>query len=306
MWWILYIAIGILVLIVIPHFVVTFFIFAEFFKHMSPKTIDKRVLKNANYEAVREEMFALAEQGIKECKEVDIFSYDNLKLHGYYFDKGFDKVIIMFHGVHANGLFHFSIQTREFINRGFNVLVIDERAHGKSEGKYITYGQKEQEDVLSWISYVENVLNFQNIYLYGLSMGATSIALASPRFDNKIKGMIIDCGFTNINELIDHIVGSQHIPKQLFYHGLIFLAKHLADINFNDLTTVDRLKQTSTPAFFVQGTKDIVATQKFLMDNYNACSSKKEILEVEGAPHTLSVPLEKEKVLNKIFNFLEI
>ena len=136
-----YIISGILVLFVIPHLLVTYIIFHEFFGRMSHEKIDKRVRTNPNYELCVNEMFLEADKLSKECLELDITSFDGLKLHGYYIDRGNDKIMMMFHGVHANSLFHFSIQARECLKRGYNVLIVDERSHGKSEGKYITYGQ---------------------------------------------------------------------------------------------------------------------------------------------------------------------
>ena len=184
-------------------------------------------------------------------------------------------------------------------------MIVDERAHSKSEGKYITYGVKEYKDVLSWVNYVSNNYQEKEIYLYGLSMGATSICLASQYLDNsKVKAMVIDSAFVNITELVDNIVARGNIPKPLFIGGVRFLAKHLAGIDFNSFDTREALKQTKIPALFVQGTNDIVVSKQFLMDNYNNCASSKDILEVEGVGHTLAIPLGGEEATDKLFNFL--
>ena len=301
----LYIILGILVVFAIPHFLVTYLIFHEFYVRMSPQKIDKRVKENPNYEKCRDEMFLEADKLAQECEELDITSFDGLKLHGYYFDKGYDRVMIMFHGVHANALFHFSIQARECFKRGYNVLIVDERSHGKSEGKYITYGEKEHKDVLTWVDYVSQNFKEKEIYLYGLSMGATSLCVASPYLDNtKVKAIIIDSAFTSINELINHISIKRKIPKPVIFGGVKFLAKHLAGINFNSFDTKESLKENKIPTFFVQGTNDIVVSRNFLVDNYNNCASKKELLEVEGVGHTLAIPLGGEEAKDKLFNFL--
>ena len=300
-----YITIGLLVVFIIPHFLVTYLIFHEFYCRMSVKTIDKRVRGNQNYAKCVDEMFLEADKLSKECEEFDITSFDGLKLHGYYFDKGNGKIMIMFHGVHANSLFHFSIQTRECFKHGYNVLIVDERSHNKSEGRYITYGEKEHKDVLTWINYVSSNFKEKEIYLYGLSMGATSICFASPYLDNlKVKGMVIDSAFTNLTDLIGHIALNRKIPKPVFFGGVKFLSKHFAGIKYNSLDTRESLKENKIPTFFVQGTNDIVVSRDFLMDNYNNCASKKELLEVEGVGHTLAIPLGGKEAIDKLFNFL--
>ena len=300
-----YIIVGILVLFVIPHFLVTYIIFHEFFGHMSQKTIDNRVRKNPNYAKCADEMFLEADKLLQKSEEVDITSFDNLKLHGYLINKGNDKIMVMFHGVHANSLFHFAIQAREALKRNYDVLIVDERAHSKSEGKYITYGVKESEDVKSWVSHVIKQFPEKDIYLYGLSMGATSLCLANKDLDNtRVKAMVIDSAFININELVSHIVARGNIPKPLFFSGVKFLAKHLAGINFNSFDTRESLKEAKIPAFFVQGTNDIVVSKQFLIDNYNNCASPKDILEVEGVGHTLAIPLGGREAIDRVFNFL--
>ena len=300
-----YIIVGLLVLFVIPHFLVTYIIFHEFFGRMSPEKIDKRVRGNPNYEFCVNEMFLEAEKLSKECEELDITSFDGLRLHGYYINRGFNKLMMFFHGVHSNTLFHFAIQARECLKRGFNVLFVDQRAHAKSEGKYITYGINEHKDVLTWVDYVSNNFKEEELYLYGLSMGATSICLASPYLDNsKVKRLVIDAAFTNISDLVDNIVARGNIPKPIFIGGVKFLAKHLAGIEFNSFNTKDTLKDNKIPALFVHGTKDVVVSKQFLIDNYNNCASSKDILEVEGVGHTLAIPLGGEEALDKLFTFL--
>ena len=300
-----YIIVGLLVLFVIPHFLVTYIIFYEFFGRMSPEKIDKRVRGNPNYELCVNEMFLEAERLAKECEELDITSFDGLRLHGYYINRGYNKLMMFFHGVHSNTLFHFAIQARECLKRGFNVLFVDQRAHAKSEGKYITYGINEHKDVLTWVDYVSNNFQEKELYLYGLSMGATSICLASPYLDNsKVKRLVIDAAFTNISDLVDNIVARGNIPKPIFIGGVKFLAKHLAGIEFNSFNTKDTLKDNKIPALFVHGTKDVVVSKQFLIDNYNNCASSKDILEVEGVGHTLAIPLGGEEALDKLFTFL--
>ena len=300
-----YIIVGVLVLFIVPHCLVTYIIFHEFYGRMSPKKIDKRVRGNPNYELCVNEMFLEADRLSKECEELDITSFDGLKLHGYYINRGFDKIMIFFHGVHANTLFHFSIQARECLKRGFNVLFVDQRAHAKSEGKYITYGINEHKDVLSWVNYVSDNFQEKEIYLYGLSMGATSLCLVSPYLDNsKVKRLVVDAAFTNISDLIDNIIARGNIPKPIFLGGVKFLAKHLAGIDFNSFDTKEALKENKIPTLFVHGTNDVVVSKQFLIDNYNNCASSKEILEVEGVGHTLAIPLGGQEALDKLFNFL--
>ena len=307
----MYIILGIILFIIvsflISHFIVIYYIFTRFFKRFSDDYISKVNDKDPTYDKLRSEINSATERIKKlDIKEVSVTSFDNLKLAGKYIDKGNDKVVILFQGVHSNIFHTFSIIAERFLLEGYNVLFIHQRTHGPSEGKYITYGKKESKDVLSWIDFADKELNVKEIYLYGVSMGATSLCLASEHISNpKVKGLVIDSPFTSINALVSHLTSSKHIPSFLFLGGVKFLAKHLADVSFDDFDTAESIKSNKIPAFFVYGDADIVVTKDFLFDNYNNCSSIKEELIIKDAAHTLAMPVGGEEAFQKMFKFLK-
>ncbi len=45
-----------------------------------------------------------------------------------------------FHGYTSEGLNDYTSIAKFYLNQGFNLMVVDERAHGKSEGTYIGFG----------------------------------------------------------------------------------------------------------------------------------------------------------------------
>ena len=108
-------------------------------------------------------------------EDVFITSFDGLRLHAKFYAASERKapVQIMFHGYKSSAERDFCGGLREGIDGGFNVLLVDQRAHGESEGKYLTFGVNERFDCLSWASYAaERFGNDVKIYLYGISMGA--------------------------------------------------------------------------------------------------------------------------------------
>ena len=297
----LYISLGVFLLIC-GHFFMTYLIFLKFFGRMSVKAINK---SNENND------YAIPYLNkIKEfCKEneaipyekVEIKSFDDLTLTGSYYSSNSDKTIIMFHGFHAIAMVNFAPQLKYFLAHKYNVLLINQRAHEGSEGKYSTYGQKEKEDVLSWVSFVSQDVSVKSIYLYGISMGATSIAFASENItDPKVKLLIMESSFTSVDALVNHICTSQHVPVFFFRAPVHFFSRRLAGVKWNDRTTVDALKNNHIPSVFVHGTKDIVAIDSFFEDNYNNCLSNKYKIIVEGAPHALCAYHDEENYLNQL------
>ena len=297
---------ALLLTFLVPHTFMLCKIFKRFFKRYNPKNIEKVFYRNKTYEGYWDQYRDATEWLIKKgYQEVEIKSFDGLKLCGKYFDEGNDKLIIFVHGVHATPFTNFAIHAKKALENGYNVLLVDQRSHGSSEGKYITYGKYEHRDVLSWIEFADK-LNVRNIYLYGISMGASSVCLASEKIDNpKVKAIVIDSAYTTLRELMAFLMKTYHAPEKMFMGPLKYWAKHKADVCFDDFDTRIALANNKIPTLFVHGTTDNVVSKDFLVDNYNACASFKEELLIDNANHTLAMVVGGDEAFNKLFNFLK-
>ena len=96
----------------------------------------------------------------QEHEDVYIKSDDNLKLHGILFPKkNSKKIVICLHGYSSTaGISDYTAISRFYLERNFNILMIDARAHGASEGKYIGFGCLDRNDLVRWIEYVISLL----------------------------------------------------------------------------------------------------------------------------------------------------
>ena len=88
------------------------------------------------------------------CKWVETYSFDKLCLKARYFDNGQKNTMIFFHGYRSSSSRDFSCALKMYMDLGFNVLLVDQRAHGRSEGRLITFGIKESRDVVSWTEFL--------------------------------------------------------------------------------------------------------------------------------------------------------
>ena len=301
-----YIAIGFVVCFLISHFILIGNIFKNFFGRLSLNKIDKTYDKNPIYDDYRKEVYEGKDFLLNsKYEEVSITSYDNLKLVGYYYDFGFKRSVVFFHGFHSDPFLLYGTHIKDAKERGYNALIVDQRAHNKSEGKYSSYGKYESKDIVDWVRFVKEELKQEKVVIYGTSMGATAIMLASPNLDkNYVSTMVLDCGYTSIDLLIKHLVSSKHIPSFMFMSGVKFLAKHLVKLSFDEFYTPDVLKNTQIPAYFVSGTLDSVVTEEFLMNNYNACVSRKQFLLIEGAVHTTAMIKGGKEAFDNLYKFI--
>ncbi|MBQ5760413.1 MAG: hypothetical protein IIV85_01530, partial [Clostridia bacterium] len=109
-------------------------------------------------------------------EDVYIESHDGLRLHGTLLEQPEGKdargTLLLAHGFHGSGYVDFSCVLQPYFEMGFNLLVIDQRAHLQSEGHWLTMGVRERYDVRSWaIWLLQRYGESHAVVLDGISMG---------------------------------------------------------------------------------------------------------------------------------------
>ena len=102
-------------------------------------------MDDPQYKVYGEETRAMVDKlKARAFEEVHIISFDGLRLFGRWYEGKKDSpVVVLCHGYRGSAYRDFSGGSDIFLSLGWNVLLIDQRAHGKSEGSTITFGVKE-------------------------------------------------------------------------------------------------------------------------------------------------------------------
>lgn len=220
-------------------------------------------------------------------KELSITSDDGLKLVGEWFDYGFDKTVIIIPGRRETLVYSY-YYAKPYKDSGVNVLAIDQRAHGLSEGTYSTCGIKEAEDVKLWIKYLHDELKQKTIYLHGICVGTciTSMVVASFK-ESYLKAAILDSAFITYKEIYkNHFIESGHALFPVYYQ-VWFWFKHFTHCNINTSRTIDYMPKFEIPVMFIWGTKDAYCLPEKSQEIFDKCASKdKELIWFEGALHS--------------------
>ncbi len=241
------------------------------------------------------------------CEEWQIKSHDGLLLSARFFKNGgSEKTIILFHGFRSSGEHDFSCAFKMYFDFGFNILIPDQRAHGKSEGKYICYGVLERYDVLRWIEKL-NVEHGSDkaVFLSGVSMGASTVLMASGlSLPENVKGIIADCGFTSPRAIIKKVMcEDMKIPAFPLYFGAEAVARLLAHCDFK-YSTLDALKSCRLPVLFIHGRADNFVPFYMGEESFTACPTEKTAVWVDGAGHGTSFLYETERCVSELDKFI--
>lgn len=241
-------------------------------------------------------------------ERIRIRSDDGLLLTGYFLSAENAKgTLLLLHGYRSDPFCDFGYSIRFYHSLGWNILAVCQRAHGESEGRYITYGIKERFDVRDWTLYLADRFGpLHRIALIGISMGSATILMSlGTELPSNVKCAIADCGFTSPHDQFVHILKTRlHLPCQPTLALAETFAKLFAGFGFRDYSTLDALRKNRLPVLFVHGEKDTFVPPRFTQQNYAACAAEKKLITVPEAGHGLSYVYATEACQTALRDFL--
>ena len=235
-----------------------------------------------------------------------IESFDGLKLHATWFPQGeCKKVVICFHGYTSQGMSDYIGLSGYYLQKGYSMLLVDERAHGQSEGKHIGFGCLDRQDALKWIEKViKDCGEDVEILLHGTSMGGATVLMTSGlKLPIQVKGIISDCAFTSPKEVFTHVLKSMyHMPAFPTIQISDFMNRKLSGYGLDECNAAREVKKAKVPILLIHGSGDTFVPCSMCETIYQNCASPKKKLIIEGAAHAESYykdPTSYEKALNE-------
>lgn len=264
--------------------------------------------KGVQYEENREYMLSLiAEMDAVPFEPVTILSFDGTKLFGrYYHVRDGAPLHIQFHGYHGAALRDFCGGNKLVRELGHNSLVIDQRAHGKSGGRVITFGIKERQDCLCWIQYACTRFGTQTpIFLSGVSMGAATVLMASelPLPEN-VRGIIADCPYSSPEAIIRKVIREMRLPPDLAFPFVRLGARLYGHFSVTAASAVNAVTYAKIPILLIHGEDDRFVPCEMSKEIAAACKSPVRLETFPGAGHGLSYMKDTARYIQTTEEFL--
>lgn len=242
-------------------------------------------------------------------EDVWITSDDGLRLHGkYYAGQPGAPVQIMMHGYKSGAERDFCGGLQVAVQGGFHVLLVDQRAHGKSEGKCLTFGILERYDCRAWVNYAVGRFGTDTkIFLYGVSMGAATVLMAGGlALPHNVVGIVADCGYSSPAGIIQKVIRDQHLPVFPVYSLIHLGGKLFGGFDLASATVTEALTHCRIPVLLIHGGDDRFVPCEMGRENYAHCAAHdKHLLIIPGAGHGLSYLVDREAYLTALASFTD-
>lgn len=260
-----------------------------------------------------EEQIAMWNEGIEWAKENEeykkevMIENDGLKLYGEYYDFGYDRVAIILPG-RCECLMYSYYFASPYKEGGCNVLVIDSRCHGKSDGKYSTIGAKESEDVLKWIKFLQENFTVKEVYFHGVCIGSAAgiYAMENPACPDIVKGMVTEGCFTNFRETFKQHMIVDNRPLFPVLDLVMWNIKKYTGVDVIKQSPINSMKNMNKRMLFLFGEKDVFSIPPKSKQLFEVCASEdKKLVWFDKGGHSHLRINNKEKYDREVVEFLQ-
>ena len=289
------------------YFIIAFVVYRITLVRTSPKKWTRECSMKDDAEQIS--MYETAEEWlssyIDKKTDVDIVN-EGFHLFGEYLDFGFDKAVIIIAG-RTEGCKYSYYFAEPYRRAGYNILVIDNRSHGLSDGKYNCLGLKEYSDILAWGAFLHENKGIRQIVLHGICIGsATALyALISDRCPDYMAGMVADGMYIDFRETTKNHMIEQ---KRQVYPCLDILMWFFKIFTKEDavkngpIKVIHRLKK---PILFLYSKEDIYSMPDKGQLLYATCQSQKKLVWFDKGGHSRLRINNRQKYDDTVVEFLQ-
>lgn len=243
----------------------------------------------------------------KSKEDWSITSADNLKLHAVHYTpkNSNDKWVVLIHG-YGNNHKAMYLYATSYLANNYNVLMIDQRAAGESEGVWLTMGTAESQDVALWTQEIARRNSNAKITLHGVSMGSATAMLAASRSDaQNVTALVEDCGYSSVMDIF-YLLNDAYVKAPTEAIAAIDpIAAGIMGYYLHDAAPINSISAAQMPTMFITGDADTVVPVTMLSELYDASGAEvKEKFIVKGAPHALAGLNDPVGYSNAVFRFV--
>lgn len=272
-------------------------------KKLAPDEFE--IPKGRLYEVFREDMIRWMKMTRTYPHEkLEVKSFDGLTLRGRYYEcKPGAPIELQFHGYEGNAERDLSGGVERCFALDRNVILIDQRASGESDGHIVSFGINERRDCLSWIyKVIERFGDDVKIIITGISMGgATVLMTAGEVLPKNVICVLGDCPYSSAKEILLKVIKDMGLPSKLVYPFVKLGARIFGRFDLEETSPIEAMERCKIPVILVHGDNDKFVPFEMSERMFEKCASeKKTLIKIEGAGHGLAYPVARDKYITEL------
>ncbi|TFB18553.1 alpha/beta hydrolase [Filobacillus milosensis] len=240
----------------------------------------------------------------------ELESFDGLRLQGYYLEakEPTNKTVVFAHGYLGRARDMGLYGEHYYEDLGYNILSVDLRGHGQSDGDYIGFGWHSRLDLVDWIDkLLERQGDDAEIVLHGLSMGASTVLMSSGEdLPDNVKGIVADSPYTSVHDLFKYQMTRMfNLPSFPILNTTSIVTEAKANYSLKEASALDQVKKTDVPILYFHGNSDDFVPTRMTRELYKNTNSEAELKVFEKSGHGEAFAIYKDeyiKVLNEFLN----
>ncbi|MBR1659084.1 MAG: alpha/beta hydrolase [Oscillospiraceae bacterium] len=220
---------------------------------------------------------------------IEVESDDGLPLRALFVPRKNPRgTVLLFHDRCASCVSDYPGTAQFLYETGFQLILTDGRAHGKSKGRWCSYGLWERFDARAWCQYCS--MRFPDghpLFLFGQGLGGAAVlGAAGLELPGNVRGVVSEGAFTSPREFLERVLNATPLPPGAALRMANAAIRALTGFSLYDPGAEDRVRDAAYPALFIHGTADTVVPPDMARRLFSACASEKQLLMVEGGTHT--------------------
>ena len=193
---------------------------------------------------------------------------------------------------------------------GFNILAMDMRAHGQSDGVHCTAGDKERYDISQVLDQckAERPEQTRQIILFGVSLGA-AIAGAVAALREDMSAVVMDSPLADFRSAAMAQMDSAGAPGRWFQSAAVWLAERWAGANLSALRPVDLLGRITCPVLLIAPKDDpfLSPAERLAMQQAMEARNRpgQDLFWLVDAGHNAALQAQPEEYARRLKLFVE-
>ena len=184
--------------------------------------------------------------------------------------------------------------------RGFDVVLTDLRAHGRSTGRYVTYGALEKADQKRIVdALLDEKLISEPVYVFGRSLGA-SVAILYAAIDPRVRGVVAVTPSKDMPAMCRRFLNRNAILlDENTFQKVIARAGKLGHFDPAEASVVSAAAKLDCPLLLVHGKADHFVPYTDSEEIYRAAAGPKELELIPWADHFIDY-VREEKMVERV------